>query len=117
MQPRTCRRTGGGAARGSSCSPGAPDPSQTEGAFTRFRRGELEEQARRRIPSRRFGEHEELTNLVAFLMSDASPYLTGDLVTIDGAEALFSGQEFAGLAHLDRTKAKELTAALKPKKK
>ena len=78
---------------------------------------ELEEQARRRIPSRRFGEHEELTNLVAFLMSDASPYLTGDLVTIDGAEALFSGQEFAGLAHLDRAQAKGLMAALKPKKK
>src|SRR6267143_214052 len=95
----------------------APGPFPTEGAFSRLLTGEMEEQARRRIPSRRFGEHEELTNLVAFLMSDASPYLTGDLVTIDGGEALFSGQEFAGLAHLDRTKAKELMAALKPKKK
>jgi NAD(P)-dependent dehydrogenase (short-subunit alcohol dehydrogenase family) len=95
----------------------APGPFPTEGAFSRLMTGEMEEQARRRIPSRRFGEHEELTNLVAFLMSDASPYLTGDLVTIDGAEALFSGQEFAGLAHLDRTHAKGLMAALKPKKK
>ncbi len=95
----------------------APGPFPTEGAFSRLMTGEMEEQARRRIPSRRFGEHDELTNLVAFLMSDASPYLTGDLVTIDGAEALFSGQEFAGLAHLDRTKAKGLMAALKPKKK
>lgn len=95
----------------------APGPFPTEGAFSRLLPGsELEEQARRRIPSRRFGEHGELTNLVAFLMSDASPYQTGDLVTIDGAEALFSGQEFAGLAHLDRAKAKELMAALKPKK-
>ncbi len=73
----------------------APGPFPTEGAFSRLMTGEMEEQARRRIPSRRFGEHDELTNLVAFLMSDASPYLTGDLVTIDGAEALFSGQEFA----------------------
>lgn len=95
----------------------APGPFPTEGAFSRLMTGEMEEQARRRIPSHRFGEHEELTNLVAFLMSDASPYLTGDLVTIDGAEALFSGQEFAGLAHLDRTHAKGLMAALKPKKK
>jgi NAD(P)-dependent dehydrogenase (short-subunit alcohol dehydrogenase family) len=95
----------------------APGPFPTEGAFSRLLTGEMEEQARRRIPSRRFGEHEELTNLVAFLMSDASPYITGDLVTIDGGEALFSGQEFAGLAHLDRTKAKQLMAALKPKKK
>jgi NAD(P)-dependent dehydrogenase (short-subunit alcohol dehydrogenase family) len=95
----------------------APGPFPTEGAFSRLMTGELEEQARRRVPSRRFGEHEELTNLVAFLMSDASPYLTGDLVTIDGAEALFSGQEFAGLAHLDRKQAKELMAGLRPKKK
>jgi NAD(P)-dependent dehydrogenase (short-subunit alcohol dehydrogenase family) len=95
----------------------APGPFPTEGAFSRLMTGELEEQAKRRIPSRRFGEHEELTNLVAFLMSDASPYLTGDLVTIDGGEALFSGQEFAGLAHLDRAHAKSLMAALKPKKR
>ena len=95
----------------------APGPFPTEGAFSRLMPGsELEKQALRRVPSRRFGEHWELTNLIAYLMSDASPYQTGDLVTIDGAEALFSGQEFAGLAHLDRATAKELMAALKPKK-
>ena len=95
----------------------APGPFPTEGAFSRLLPGsEMEAQARRRIPSRRFGEHWELANLAAYLMSDASPYLTGDLVTIDGAEALFSGQEFAGLAHLDRAEAKRLMASLKPKK-
>jgi NAD(P)-dependent dehydrogenase (short-subunit alcohol dehydrogenase family) len=92
----------------------APGPFPTEGAFSRLIPGsEMEGQARRRIPSRRFGEHWELTNLIAYLMSDASPYQTGDLVTIDGAEALFSGQQFAGLLHLDRAAAKELMAALK----
>jgi len=95
----------------------APGPFPTEGAFSRLMPGsEMEKQALRRIPSRRFGEHWELTNLVAYLMSDASPYLTADLVTIDGGEALFSGQEFAGFAHLDRAMAKELMASLKPKK-
>ena len=95
----------------------APGPFPTEGAFSRLVPGsELEKQAKRRVPSRRFGEHSELTNLVAYLMSDASPYQTGDLVTIDGAEALFSGQQFAGLAHLDRAMAKEMMASLKPKK-
>ena len=49
-------------------------------------------------------------------MSDASPYQTGDLVTIDGAEGLFSGQEFAGFAHLERAQAKQLLAGLKPRK-
>jgi NAD(P)-dependent dehydrogenase (short-subunit alcohol dehydrogenase family) len=95
----------------------APGPFPTEGAFSRLMPGsEMEKQARRRIPGRRFGEHAELTNLVAYLMSDASPYLTGDLVTIDGAEALFSGQQFAGFAHIDRAAAKEMMGALKPRK-
>jgi NAD(P)-dependent dehydrogenase (short-subunit alcohol dehydrogenase family) len=95
----------------------APGPFPTEGAFSRLLPGsELERQARRRVPSKRFGEHWELTNLAAYLMSDASPYQTGDVVTIDGAEALFSGQQFAGFAHLDRAAAKEMMAALKPKK-
>ncbi len=95
----------------------APGPFPTEGAFSRLMPGsEMEQQALRRVPSRRFGEHWELTNLVAYLMSDASPYLTGDEVAIDGAEALFSGQEFAGFAHLDRAAAKQLLAALKPRK-
>jgi NAD(P)-dependent dehydrogenase (short-subunit alcohol dehydrogenase family) len=95
----------------------APGPFPTEGAFSRLMPGsELEKQALRRVPSRRFGEHWELTNLIAYIMSDASPYQTGDLVTIDGAEALFSGQQFAGFAHLDRAAAKEMMAALKPKK-
>jgi NAD(P)-dependent dehydrogenase (short-subunit alcohol dehydrogenase family) len=95
----------------------APGPFPTEGAFSRLLPGsEMEKQARRRIPSRRFGEHWELANLAAYLMSGASPYQTGDLVTIDGAEALFSGQQFAGFVHLDRAAAKELMASLKPKR-
>ena len=95
----------------------APGPFPTEGAFSRLMPGsEMEKQSRRRVPSRRFGEHWELTNLVAYLMSDASPYLTGDLVTIDGGEELFSGQEFAGFAHLDRAAAKQLMESLKPRK-
>jgi NAD(P)-dependent dehydrogenase (short-subunit alcohol dehydrogenase family) len=95
----------------------APGPFPTEGAFSRLLPGsEMEKQALRRIPSRRFGEHHELTNLIAYLMSDASPYQTGDVVTLDGGEALFSGQQFAGFAHLDRASAKELMATLRPKK-
>jgi NAD(P)-dependent dehydrogenase (short-subunit alcohol dehydrogenase family) len=95
----------------------APGPFPTEGAFSRLLPGsEMEKQALRRIPSRRFGEHWELTNLIAYLLSDASPYLTGDEITIDGAEALFSGQEFAGFAHLDRADAKRLLASMKPRK-
>jgi NAD(P)-dependent dehydrogenase (short-subunit alcohol dehydrogenase family) len=95
----------------------APGPFPTEGAFSRLMPGsEMEQQALRRIPLRRFGEHWELTNLAAYLMSDASPYQTGDVVTLDGAEALLSGQQFAGLVHLERAQARQLMASLRPKK-
>ena len=95
----------------------APGPFPTEGAFSRLMPGsQLEKEALSRIPWKRFGEHWELTNLVAYLMSDASPYQTGDEVTIDGAEALFAGQQFAGFARMDRGAAKQMMAALKPKK-
>jgi NAD(P)-dependent dehydrogenase (short-subunit alcohol dehydrogenase family) len=95
----------------------APGPFPTEGAFSRLMPGsELEKEALARIPWKRFGEHWELTNLVAYLMSDASPYQTGDEVTIDGAEALFAGQQFAAFARMDRGAAKQMMAALKPKK-
>jgi NAD(P)-dependent dehydrogenase (short-subunit alcohol dehydrogenase family) len=95
----------------------APGPFPTDGAFSRLMPGsDLEAKARARIPSQRFGEHWELTNLAAYMMSDASPYQTGDEVTLDGAEALFSGQQFAGLAALPRPQAKELMASLRPRK-
>lgn len=94
----------------------APGPFPTEGAMSRLMPAELERQALERIPARRFGEHAELANLVAYLLSDASPYQTGDELTIDGGEALFSGQQFAGLARLEREKAKALMAATRPKK-
>jgi NAD(P)-dependent dehydrogenase (short-subunit alcohol dehydrogenase family) len=95
----------------------APGPFPTDGAFSRLMPGSaMEAQSLARIPAQRFGEHWELTNLAAYLMSDASPYQTGDEVTLDGAEALFSGQQFAGLAHLPRAEAKELMTSLRPKK-
>jgi NAD(P)-dependent dehydrogenase (short-subunit alcohol dehydrogenase family) len=95
----------------------APGPFPTEGAFSRLLPGsEMEKEAKARVPVGRFGEHWELTNLAAYLMSDASPYQTGDEVTLDGAEALYSGQQFAGLARMPREKAKELLASLRPRR-
>jgi NAD(P)-dependent dehydrogenase (short-subunit alcohol dehydrogenase family) len=94
----------------------APGPFPTEGAFSRLMAGDLEKKALDRVPSRRFGDHDELSNLIAYMLSDASPYQTGDCVTIDGAEGLFSGQQFAGFAHLDRAAAKAMMTSIKPRK-
>ena len=71
----------------------APGPFPTEGAFSRLFPPQLEKIAKERIPLRRFGEHHELANLAAYLMSGGSGYVNGEVVTIDGGEWL-SGGEF-----------------------
>jgi NAD(P)-dependent dehydrogenase (short-subunit alcohol dehydrogenase family) len=81
----------------------APGPFPTEGAWKALMpTPEIEEQARQRIPAGRFGEHGELTNLAAFLVSGAASFITGECVTIDGGEWLASGGEFNHLTRLPR---------------
>jgi len=71
----------------------APGPFPTEGAWTRlFPTKKFEKKYIDRIPAGRYGDHEELANLAAFLMSDLAPYITGECVTIDGGEKLSGGQ-------------------------
>jgi NAD(P)-dependent dehydrogenase (short-subunit alcohol dehydrogenase family) len=71
----------------------APGPFPTEGAWTRlFPSKKFEKKYLDKIPAARYGEHEELANLAAFLMSSLAPYITGECVTIDGGEKLSGGQ-------------------------
>ena len=73
----------------------APGPFPTEGAWQRLvPRADLEEAWRKRIPLGRFGRHEELTDLAAYLLCDRSGYITGDVVTIDGGEWLKGAGQF-----------------------
>ena len=51
----------------------------------------------KRIPLGRYGEHQELANLSAYLMSDFSAYVNGEVVTIDGGEWIYNAGEFTGL--------------------
>ena len=76
----------------------APGPIPTQGAFSRLMpRPELEQFARTRIPGGRFGTVEELANLAAFLVSDGSSYINGEVVTMDGGEWLQGAGEFTAL--------------------
>ena len=64
----------------------APGPIPTQGAFSRvLPRPELETIALDRNPLHRFGTLEELANLAAFLVSDGSGYLNGEVIRLDGA--------------------------------
>ena len=92
----------------------APGPFPTEGAWGALMpTPEIEEQARQRIPMGRFGEHGELTNLAAFLLSDAAPYINGECVTIDGGEWLASGGEFNHLTRVPREQVKAFTRRMR----
>ena len=72
----------------------APGPFPTKGAWDRLFPAELAEKFafENRIPLARVGDHQELANLAAYLMSDFSGYITGEVITIDGGEVLNGGQ-------------------------
>ena len=79
----------------------APCPFPTEGAWSRLIPSKrFEEHALNKHPMRRFGKHEELTNLAAFLLSDMAEYINGECVVIDGGQWLRGSGEFNDLAIL-----------------
>jgi NAD(P)-dependent dehydrogenase (short-subunit alcohol dehydrogenase family) len=80
----------------------APGPFPTEGAWSRLLPGELVKKfdPAQRVPLKRVGEHQELANLAAYLMSDFSSYVNGEVITIDGGEWLRNGGEFSHLEQI-----------------
>ncbi|HUO26591.1 MAG TPA: SDR family oxidoreductase [Candidatus Aquilonibacter sp.] len=93
----------------------APGPIPTQGAFSRvLPRPDLEKLALERNPLHRFGTLEELANLAAFLVSDNSGYINGEVVRMDGGEFLQGAGEFSSLGRVLTEKDWE---SLKPRKK
>lgn len=74
----------------------APGPFPTKGAWDRLLPEPLKEKIfmEKRIPLRRMGEHQELANLAAYLISDFSAYVNGEVITIDGGEWLQGAGQF-----------------------
>ena len=94
----------------------APGPFPTEGAWSRLMPSkQFEDHSLEKHPMRRFGRHEELANLAAFLLSDLAEYINGECVVIDGAQWLRGAGEFNDLAILPEATWEEMEAA-RPKK-
>jgi NAD(P)-dependent dehydrogenase (short-subunit alcohol dehydrogenase family) len=94
----------------------APGPFPTEGAWSRLMPSkQFEEHAISKHPMKRFGRHEELTNLAAFLLSDMAEYINGECVVIDGGQWLRGAGEFNDLGTLPDGVWDQLEAA-RPKK-
>lgn len=77
----------------------APGPFPTKGAWERLLPGDLAKQFdfQNRVPLKRVGDHQELANLAAFLLSDFAGYINGEVITIDGGEWLQGAGQFSGL--------------------
>jgi NAD(P)-dependent dehydrogenase (short-subunit alcohol dehydrogenase family) len=77
----------------------APGPFPTEGAWSRLLPGDLVKKfdPAKKVPVGRVGDHQELANLAAYLVSDYSAYVNGEVVTIDGGEWLMGAGEFNNL--------------------
>lgn len=85
----------------------APGPFPTEGAWNRLFPKEVMPEALKKelseensIALQRVGEHQELANLAAYLISDYSAYITGEVITIDGGEWLMGAGQFNRMRHV-----------------
>lgn len=97
----------------------APGPFPTKGAWDRLLPGDLKEKfdLSKKVPLKRVGEHQELANLAAYLVSDFSAYVNGEVITIDGGEWLKGAGQFNLLEQIPEEMWDQLEAIIKAKKR
>lgn len=96
----------------------APGPFPTKGAWDRLLPGDLKEKfdLAKKVPLKRVGDHQELANIAAYLVSDFSAYVNGEVVTIDGGEWLKGAGQFNLLEEIPEEMWDMLEAMIKAKK-
>jgi enoyl-[acyl-carrier-protein] reductase (NADH) len=68
------------------------------------------------VPLKRVGEHQELANLAAYMVSDFADYMNGEIVTLDGGEQIRAGQ-FNNLEMIPNEMWDQLEAMIRSTKK
>nr|WP_314896514.1 SDR family oxidoreductase [uncultured Flavobacterium sp.] len=96
----------------------APGPFPTKGAWDRLLPGDLAEKfdMAKKVPLKRVGDHQELANLAAYLVSDFSAYINGEVVVIDGGEWLKGAGQFNILEAIPEELWDQLEMMIKAKK-
>jgi len=96
----------------------APGPFPTKGAWDRLLPGDLAEKfdMSKKVPLKRVGDHQELANLAAYLVSDFSAYINGEVVVIDGGEWLKGAGQFNLLEAIPEELWDQLEMMIKAKK-
>jgi NAD(P)-dependent dehydrogenase (short-subunit alcohol dehydrogenase family) len=96
----------------------APGPFPTKGAWDRLLPGDLAEKfdMAKKVPLQRVGDHQELANLAAYMISDFSAYINGEVVVIDGGEWLKGAGQFNILEAIPEELWDQLEMMIKAKK-
>jgi len=96
----------------------APGPFPTKGAWDRLLPGDLKEKfdLAKKVPLKRVGDHQELANIAAYLVSDFSAYVNGEVITIDGGEWLKGAGQFNLLEAVPEEMWDKLEQMIKSKK-
>lgn len=96
----------------------APGPFPTKGAWDRLLPGDLAQKfdMAKKVPLQRVGDHQELANLAAYLVSDFSAYINGEVVVIDGGEWLKGAGQFNILEAIPEELWDQLEMMIKAKK-
>lgn len=96
----------------------APGPFPTKGAWDRLLPGDLKDKfdLAKKVPLKRVGDHQELANLAAYMVSDFSAYLNGEVITLDGGEWLKGAGQFNLLEAIPEEMWDMLEAMIKAKK-
>ncbi len=96
----------------------APGPFPTKGAWDRLLPGDMKDKfdLSKKVPLQRLGEHQELANLAAYLVSDFSAYVNGEVVTLDGGEWLKGAGQFNLLDQIPEQMWDLLEATIRAKK-
>ncbi len=96
----------------------APGPFPTKGAWDRLLPGDLADKfdMTKKVPLKRVGNHQELANLAAYLVSDFSAYINGEVIVIDGGEWLQGAGEFNMLEAIPQELWDQLEMMIKAKK-
>ncbi|MDP6937014.1 MAG: SDR family oxidoreductase [Candidatus Marinimicrobia bacterium] len=104
---------------GIRCNAIAPGPFPTKGAWDRLFPKPISTffNFEKSLPMKRYGNHQELANLAAYMLSDYSAYMNGEVVTLDGGEWIHNAGEFNKLEKIPKKAWAIIERAVRGKKK
>ena len=97
----------------------APGPFPTKGAWDRLFPKPISTffNFEKNLPMKRYGNHQELANLAAYMISDYAGYMNGEVVTLDGGEWIYNAGQFNKLEKVPKKAWALIERAVRGKKK